>query len=172
MTIGSKIRHIRLEKGIKQKELATLAGIPTITLQQYERGVTKQPKIEQVQKIAAALGISISYLLGVSDDPSRETFVAQAFDSAIQENLMQKAELVRDVNENLVSKLEAIEKAKDSHIKTVLSICVDSQKADAIQQAHEMELLPARIAIVTEFIEQHASTLKEMMPGMLPESKK
>lgn len=165
------ITSARKKAGLTQEQLASAIGVKRAVISKYETGAI-DPSISQLQKIADVLGISISYLLGVSNDPSGKTFEAQVFDSAIQENLMQKAELVHDMNENLESKLAAIEKAKDSHIKTVLSICIDSQKADAIQQAHEMELLPARIAIVTEFIEQYASTLKEAMPGMLPDSKK
>ena len=71
MTIGSKIRQIRLERGIKQKDLAASAGIPTITLQQYERGVTKQPKIDQVKKIAIALDVPVSVLLNTAEIENR-----------------------------------------------------------------------------------------------------
>lgn len=68
MTVGEKIQGIRLQKGLKQKDLAALAGVPTITLQQYERGVTKQPRLEQLQKIAAALDTPISFFLNTDTE--------------------------------------------------------------------------------------------------------
>lgn len=67
MNIGEKIKHLRRQRGYTQQELAKIAGIPLVTLQQYERGVRKQPRLEQVEKIATALGISADKLLDISD---------------------------------------------------------------------------------------------------------
>ena len=50
-----------------QQELATLAGIPKITLQQYERNVTKLPRVDQLCKIASALETSIVTLCNNGD---------------------------------------------------------------------------------------------------------
>lgn len=62
MTIGERIQEARKQAGMKQSELAEKLGIATITIGQYERD-KRQPRIEQLQRIADALGIGVSYLL-------------------------------------------------------------------------------------------------------------
>jgi len=60
--IGKRIKKIRSDKGLTQKQLAKIAGIGEMTISQYERGI-RQPKVEQLQRIVNALGISMSQLL-------------------------------------------------------------------------------------------------------------
>lgn len=67
MNIGEKIKYLRRQHGITQQELSKAAGIPLVTLQQYERGVRKQPRFEQIEKISAAFGISADKLLDLSE---------------------------------------------------------------------------------------------------------
>lgn len=64
MTIGKTIRSIRKEKGITQKKLAELSGMAEITIRQYEADKYK-PKIEQVEKLANALGVTAVDLMGI-----------------------------------------------------------------------------------------------------------
>lgn len=63
MTIGKTIRQIRKEKGITQKKLSELSGIAEITVRQYEAD-KYSPKIQQVEKIAAALNVSPFDIMG------------------------------------------------------------------------------------------------------------
>lgn len=59
MNIGEKIKFYRTEAGLSQKKLGELAGgINEVTIRKYEAG-DRNPKIEQLQKIATALNISI-----------------------------------------------------------------------------------------------------------------
>lgn len=58
MTIGTNIKLFRKERGLTQKQLADMLGVAPNTITQYELGVS-QPKIEQLQKIAEALHISV-----------------------------------------------------------------------------------------------------------------
>lgn len=67
MDLGKRIKSIRKDRKLTQKELADKAGIATITLQQYERGV-REPKLEQMQKLASALGVSFGELF--AQEPS------------------------------------------------------------------------------------------------------
>lgn len=62
MQIGAKIKFIREEKGIKQIELAKLAGISNTFLSDIERGRT-QPSIKTLTKITTALGIEWNIFL-------------------------------------------------------------------------------------------------------------
>lgn len=66
MTVSENIRYFRKERGYTQKQLSELAGIATITLQQYELD-KREPKLENLQKIAEALGIPIAALLDIDE---------------------------------------------------------------------------------------------------------
>jgi transcriptional regulator with XRE-family HTH domain len=68
-TIGHRIVETRERKGWKQKELATVAGIPVPTLNRIERG-QQSLFAERVVTLAKALGVSADYLLGLIDDPT------------------------------------------------------------------------------------------------------
>lgn len=61
-TIGEKIRTYREYKGLKQTELAELCGINVGTIRKYELGL-RNPKVDQLEKIACALGLNVSVFL-------------------------------------------------------------------------------------------------------------
>lgn len=61
-TIGQKIKRMRLEKGLTQKDLAALLGTSQQNLAQYEKD-KRRPKIETVRKIAKALDVCIGDLI-------------------------------------------------------------------------------------------------------------
>ena len=59
---GAKIRAARLEAGMTQKQLGDRCGISDVTIRKYESGKV-HPKIETLSKIAAALGVPLSYFV-------------------------------------------------------------------------------------------------------------
>lgn len=61
--IGDKIKQIRKQAGLTQKELAEQLGTTQQNLAQYESG-KRNPKIETIEKIANALDVPVSYLIG------------------------------------------------------------------------------------------------------------
>ena len=65
MTIGERIKALRKEKGITQKELADRLGVSASMVGQYETGVRK-PKYETIQKIADSLGITTAEIADMS----------------------------------------------------------------------------------------------------------
>lgn len=62
MTIIEKIQEVMDWNGIEQKKLAELTGLSKSTISTYMRGVNKI-SIENLQKIADALGVSLWTLL-------------------------------------------------------------------------------------------------------------
>lgn len=62
MTIGERIKEKRKAARFTQKELAERAGTATGTIQQYELG-KRQPRLEQLRRIALALNTSVSELV-------------------------------------------------------------------------------------------------------------
>ena len=63
MAINENIKRFRKERGLTQKKLSELCGIAEPTIRRYEAG-TLNPKIETVEKIAVALGITAIDLMG------------------------------------------------------------------------------------------------------------
>ena len=67
-TVIKRIIAIMERDNIKAAELARRTGIDRSSISHYLRG-DYRPKIENIEKIADALGVTVSYLVGFSDDP-------------------------------------------------------------------------------------------------------
>lgn len=85
MTIGQRIKEARKNAGFTQRELAEKSGTATGTIQQYERGV-RQPRLEQFQRIAAALDVDVNWLMNGQTleqrDQAMKDYVARRFAEA------------------------------------------------------------------------------------------
>ena len=60
--VGEKIRAYREFKGMNQIQLAEASGINVGTIRKYELGL-RNPKPDQLEKIASALGLNVSVFL-------------------------------------------------------------------------------------------------------------
>ena len=63
MTTGQRIKAARKNAKMTQKELGQKLGISFQSIAQWENNL-RNPKIETLQRIADALGVSVDYLLG------------------------------------------------------------------------------------------------------------
>ena len=70
MTIGDKIKYFRKQLGITQNQLAEASGIHPVSIRKYETN-KMQPQPPQIEKIAAALGISPNALNGLENSVLR-----------------------------------------------------------------------------------------------------
>ena len=78
MTTGQNIRAWRKQRGLTQNQLGELCGISGASIGSYEKGATL-PKRRVVDKIAAALGVSVDKLL---EAPAASDPVAQSTSSS------------------------------------------------------------------------------------------
>lgn len=69
---SSLLKSIMDERGISQKWLAEAANTTEATISRYINGV-HQPNVLLVISIAKALNVSVDYLLGTTDIPSRNS---------------------------------------------------------------------------------------------------
>ena len=69
MLLGKKIRQLRQDKGMTQKEFAHFVGCTAATLSAYENG-TKSPALIVVKNIAESCGVSLDWLCGLDEDNS------------------------------------------------------------------------------------------------------
>lgn len=74
MTIGERISRARKEVRLTQAQLAKQCGVATITIQQYELN-KRQPRFEQLQRIADALNVSLFYLVDATDESGDDMVV-------------------------------------------------------------------------------------------------
>lgn len=66
---GDRIRKLREELHWTQDMLAERIEIPVLAINRYENNKTA-PNVEKIALIAGALGCSVDYLLGLTDDPT------------------------------------------------------------------------------------------------------
>ncbi len=83
-TIGERIRELRKEQGLTQKELGERAGIAEPTIRRYELG-RLNPKFETVKKIAKALGVPAScvYGLKIQEDADKQDNIEKMLADAV-----------------------------------------------------------------------------------------
>ena len=58
--IGQKIRALRLDRGLSQKQVAAKLGVSFQQLQKYERGANRV-SAGRLQRVADALGVSVTF---------------------------------------------------------------------------------------------------------------
>lgn len=81
---STRLKSIRIAKGITQKDFAVLLGVGQTTVANYERGI-RLPDTDKLSKIASLFGVTIDYLLGrdeiiahnTGDDSVRSGFSSQ-----------------------------------------------------------------------------------------------
>ncbi len=61
--LGAKVRKLRLAKGLSQEAFADICGLHRTYVGAIERG-ERNVSLENIEKIAKALGISIASLFG------------------------------------------------------------------------------------------------------------
>ena len=63
---SDRLKQLRNEKGVLQRELADYLNVSRVTITQYENG-SRSPDDETKKKIAEYFNVSLDYLMGFSD---------------------------------------------------------------------------------------------------------
>lgn len=66
--IGKRIKTVRTEKELSLDDIANEIGVAKSTIQRYENGKIRSPKIPVLNAIANSLDVNPSWLLGTSDN--------------------------------------------------------------------------------------------------------
>ena len=64
---AQKLKKLRLEKGLSQKEVSTALGLTRNAFTNYETGV-REPSLETLKNICLFLEVSSDYLLGLEEE--------------------------------------------------------------------------------------------------------
>ena len=71
MVFGKRLTEVRKERSLSQEGLAKGVGTTGVAIGRYERGEVK-PSVEMALKLAEVLGVSLDYLVGLTDEPLEE----------------------------------------------------------------------------------------------------
>lgn len=69
-TFGERLKQLRTEKNLTQKDMAIYLGIATNAYQNYEYN-KREMNIKTLTTLADFFDVSIDYLIGRSDDPTK-----------------------------------------------------------------------------------------------------
>lgn len=75
MTFGMTVRQLRLQKGMKQRDLADAVGTTSGTVSKWERDI-RIPEMNTIDKLCALFGVSRGRLLG---NPVENTTLTEMF---------------------------------------------------------------------------------------------
>lgn len=128
--VGERIKNIRLEKNLKQSELADLAGISRVSIGNYERG-SRTPNIVILNKIANALNVTIGELTGLNTSPLTNDEFMSLKNRLDYELKINNGELL--YNELDAENLEKLYLSKINEMKELLN-----QKDEIIKTQKEM----------------------------------
>ena len=76
MMTSSPLTRFRLERGIKQEELAILCDVQRAVVSYWETG-RRTPSFDQLRRICKHYGVSSDYLIGLSDEEEPDISIAQ-----------------------------------------------------------------------------------------------
>ena len=64
-----RIRDLRIDRGLTQAQVAEVLHVSQNTYSQYEIGTTRYP-LDVVVTLAEFYGVSVDYLVGLTDEPA------------------------------------------------------------------------------------------------------
>lgn len=123
--IKNRIREVRKERGLSQKELAQKMGVSQQTIANYENGKRKKIKVETWAELANIFNVSVGYLQGI--DEAKNNIAVINLDKEFKEvdefNKKPINEIIRLINEdnrkiefiNDPNSLKIFELAKNNH---------------------------------------------------------
>ena len=70
VTLAQRLEQLRTERNLSRPALAAALGFPRMAVEKFETG-RQTPTQDQQKKIADYFGVSVPYLRGENDDPTR-----------------------------------------------------------------------------------------------------
>ena len=61
-----RLKELRIQKGLTQKQVAIAVGVVPTAIANYEAG-TREPSIDILKKLCVLFNVSSDYLIGLSD---------------------------------------------------------------------------------------------------------
>ena len=138
MTVGEKIRKTRKQKKMTQNTLARLTGLAAITIRQYEAN-KYIPKIENLSKIANALGTSLSEFLKPDQTISEYDTTDYKWNSLMKTNASKLHQEIEPLIINGNFQLNG----EQRHILLLFDALNMDGKKEALKRIKELSFIPA-----------------------------
>ena len=159
MTTGEKIKYFRNMRGISQDTLGQLSGINSATIKKYEYGI-RNPKPDQLLKIANALGISINIFMDF-DIETVSDVLSLLF--KLDDQIDMKFEADKDDEGNFKGKADMFTKRTIKRAEVVTSVDTASE-ALAVSLAEKAKI---DLDYMAELTEKDKDTLIEELRGVI-----
>lgn len=143
MTTGERIKAARLRAGLTQQELADKIGISYQGIGQWERDA-RNPKIETLSKIAAALNVPVRYLMGydeLRDVATHKISTRDMLQDLLTERNIDALAQLMGTTPELVQGFFDIDDAFDAHIMRALLYQISSTLSGDEADSKEAYLL-------------------------------
>lgn len=85
MHIGERLHSLRQKSGQSLQAVADAVGISKAHIWELEKGHSKNPSFELVQKLAKHFGITIDALVGAEDEPGAKELQVQRLHRGFEE---------------------------------------------------------------------------------------
>ena len=83
-----RIKQVREEKGVSQRQLAEIVGVSAVTVLNWENGIY-DPSAKDLIKLSKALDASIDYLVGNDSQDNEKEAVRRALNRLSKEELIE-----------------------------------------------------------------------------------
>lgn len=145
MIYGSLIKKARSRAQLTQEQLAKRCGLATITIRQYESG-KREPRKEQLEKIAKALEIPFYELMGyqLRHDTSENREIAEAgFKAAFGKEDKNHEETDKEFDKKLSKWTTQLKsRSKEEVLLSTFAQLNDAGKDVAIERVQELLYIP------------------------------
>ena len=96
MVSGDVLKQLRLEKGLTLEKVSNIVGVGKSTVRKWETGYISNMGVDKLVKLAAALGVSVDYILGLPVSPQNElSSIADTLSPEGKVQLIQYAKFLR-----------------------------------------------------------------------------
>lgn len=119
MTVGSRIKNLRIKKNYTLDELGKMIDASRQTLHKYEQGIITNIPKEKIEKIAQVLGVNPSYIYGWEND---ETYYIDENTKSIAQGIFE--------NDNLRILFDASRDAKAEDLKLVTDLLLNLKERE------------------------------------------
>ena len=147
MSIGDNIRRIRKEKGWTQAQLAKILSVSQQMVGQFEKS-KKPPKLETVEKIASALGVTAFDLMGFEYWDKKYPDIAQH--SKEYEGFVDYLNALGYIVQDVYSKEQIPVEKFDEIGKSELVSEESRQSGFVVGESHCLELIKDGASVVLE----------------------
>jgi len=140
-SIGERLRRLRLERGLSQRQLAD-TGVTAAYISRIEGG-ERRPSVRALRQLAPKLGVSVTYLETGSDLTADEQRDIRLGDAELRFRLGEGGpEVETELRELLAESLEALDEAGALRAQVALGLAV----AGRSDHAQAVQLLEAVVA--------------------------